>query len=231
MERQIEVLRRCGIDDIIVVKGYAAQRIDLPDIRYYVNEEYAHTNMVYSLFCAEPELEGDVIVSYADILFERRILDTLLQATYDISVVADLLWEEYYRARFQDPFREAESFVYDSGGRILDIGRGQPAPSDVQAQYIGLIKLSSKGSRIFREMYHRTRHQYWDKYWLRGRIFQKAYMTDFLQALIDEGVPVYAILVKHGWLEFDTVADYEQVIKWYADGVLERFYSLRSQQE
>lgn len=229
LERQIEMFRQFGINDIVVVKGYAAHKINVQGVRYYVNEDYANTNMVFSLFRAESEIEGNVIISYADILFENQVLHTLLQAPpYDIAVIVDTLWEEYYRERFEKPFEEAESLIYDTDCRILDIGESHPTPSDVQAQYIGLIKLSSNGSRMFRQVYQRAKIKYWDEPWQRGRIFQKVYMTDFLQALIDEGIPVYAVPVQHGWLEFDTVTDYEKVLEWFAQGTLDRFCLLKS---
>lgn len=229
LERQIEMFRKFGINDIVVVKGYAAHKINVRGIRYYVNEDYANTNMVFSLFCAESEIEGNVIISYADILYENRVLHTLLRASsYDIAVIVDTLWKEYYQERFEEPFEDAESLIYDTDGRILEIGESHPTPSDVQAQYIGLIKLSSNGSKMVQQMYQRAKVRYWNKPWQRGRIFQKVYMTDFLQALIDDGIPVYAVPVQHGWLEFDTVTDYEKVLEWFAQGTLDRFCLLES---
>ena len=46
IERQIDTYRRCGISDIIVVRGFAADKIAYPDVRYYENADYAETNMV-----------------------------------------------------------------------------------------------------------------------------------------------------------------------------------------
>ena len=227
LERQIATFQRLGVNDIVVVKGFAADKINTAGVRYHVVQEYWH-NMVFSLFCAEAEIDGEVIISYADILFEDSVLGALLDASpAEVLVVADTLWEEYYRERSDKPLEMAESFIYDSDRRILEIGEGHPDPADVQAQYIGLIRLSDNGSMVFRQTYHRAREQYWDKLWIRGRVFQKIYMTDFLQALIDEGVPVYAVLVKHGWLEFDTATDYERVLEWHASGTLDRFCSLQ----
>ena len=34
IERQIEIYRSCGIDKIIIVKGYAADKIQYPDVKY-----------------------------------------------------------------------------------------------------------------------------------------------------------------------------------------------------
>jgi choline kinase len=228
LERQVELLHQFGINDIVIVKGYAAHKINMQGIRYYINEHYASTNMVFSLFCAEPEIEGEVIISYADILFDSQVLNALLQApSHDIAVVVDELWEEYYRERFEEPFKEAESLICDTDGRILEIGQSCPEPSDTQAQYIGLVKLSDNGSKIFRQVYNHAKIKYWDKIWQRGRIFQKVYMTDFLQALIDAGNPVYAVSIQHGWLEFDNETDYENVLEWFDQDVLDRFFSLK----
>ena len=229
LECQIETYHRMKVDDVVVIKGFLADKINIAGVRYYVNPSYADTNMLFSLFCAESEIAGDVILSYADILFQDSVLQALLDAPpHDISVVVDTQWEEYYRQRFENPFEEAESLIYDSDGRILEIGESHPSPSNIQAQYIGLIRLSERGSMIFREAYNHARKKFWDRPWQRGKIFQEAYMTDFLQALINEGVPLHAVTIQHGWLEFDTVTDYENVLAWYASDALDRFCSLDS---
>ncbi|MCL4519167.1 MAG: phosphocholine cytidylyltransferase family protein [Thaumarchaeota archaeon] len=224
LERQIKLFRSFSIDDIIIVKGFAAEMIRVPGVQSYVNPDYARTNMVYSLFMAEQEIESDVIICYGDVLFDSRTLTSLLTSKpYDISVVVDLLWQEYFDERFERPFDEAESLVYNEEGRILDIGEGHPDPKNVHAQYIGLIKLSERGSKIFRELYSLAKRRYWNQVWMRGRKFQDIYMTDFLQAIIGAGYSVHAIPVKHGWLEFDSVTDYEKVLSWYEGRVLDRF--------
>lgn len=226
LERQIETFRKMSIGDIVIVKGYAQERINIKGVRYYINENYAHTNMVYSLFCADKEIKGDVIISYGDILFEDRVLDSILSAqTGEIQVAVDIGWEEYYQQRFEKPYEEAESLILDKD-RILDIGRRNAPASDIQAQYIGLIRLSDRGCQAFLNTYKHAKEQYSNRPWKRGRTLEEAYMTDFLQALIDDGVPVYAVAIRHGWLEFDTPSDYELVLSWFASGKLDKFCSL-----
>lgn len=228
LQRQIDTFHRLGIHNIVVVTGYAHDKIDVKGVRYYVNKDYANTNMVYSLFCADNEISGDVIISYGDILFEDDVLRTLLNTpTREVQVVVDILWEEYYQARYERPYAEAESLIMDAEGRILEVGRRHAPLPDIQGQYVGLIKLSNAGCQAFVKMYESAKQQFSNKPWKRGRAFEKAYMTDFLQALIDEGVPVYAVPIKHGWLEFDTSSDYEMVLSGYANGELHRFCSLR----
>jgi choline kinase len=184
LEHQLHTLRAAGIDDIAMVKGYRAEQIQYPDVRYYVNQDYRSTNMVHSLFCAEDELDGEIIISYADILYERAVLDAMLRAQdQDVSVAADTEWEDYYRERFSRPLEEAESFLWNSDRKILEIGASHPSRENVQAQYIGLIRLSAAATTHIRNFYSAARARYWDREWLRGRIFQKTYMTDFLQIM------------------------------------------------
>lgn len=224
LDRQIRTLHGAGIDDIAVVKGYRADHVNLPGLRYYLNDQYETTNMVQSLFCAEEDLHGDVIVSYGDILYEDRVLRALLTSSPTaVAVVGDTRWSDYYQARFGDPLFEAESFVYDSDGRITQIGANRPCRADIQARYIGLIRLTETGCMSARAIYHDARKRYWDKAWHRGRTFQEMYMTDFLQVLIESGVAVQVVPIERGWLEIDSASDYETALQWYQDGVIHQF--------
>jgi|TARA_B100000315_G_scaffold23052_1_gene19957 hypothetical protein len=45
---------------------------------------------------------------------------------------------------------------------------------------------------------------------------------DMLQEMINRGVEVGAVLVQHGWLEFDTVADYEKITDAHQNGSLDQ---------
>ena len=54
IERQIAALRRGGVDEIGVVRGYRAEMIDFPGLYYFANERWAETNMVMSLAAAAP---------------------------------------------------------------------------------------------------------------------------------------------------------------------------------
>ena len=69
IERQIEIYRNCGIENIIIVKGFAAEKINYENVTYSINEDYENTNMVESLMTAKSEFNEDIIVSYSDILF------------------------------------------------------------------------------------------------------------------------------------------------------------------
>ncbi|MFA5032776.1 MAG: phosphocholine cytidylyltransferase family protein [bacterium] len=222
LETQINLYRQMGIQNIVVVKGYLEHLIKFNGLKYYIAPE--GFNMLYSLFCAEPELNGEIIISYGDIIFEEYVVSKILSDNHDMSVVVDIQWESYFRARFGNPYLEAESLIFSSNNQIIEIGKPHPLPEETQAQYIGLIKLSENGCSIFRKIYHLARMSYSGKPWQRATVFERAYMTDMLQAVIDSGYKIYGVPIYHGWLEFDTTNDYKNYLEWKETGKLFSFY-------
>ena len=51
----------------------------------------------------------------------------------------------------------------------------------------------------------------------RAEVFEKAYLTDMVQELVDLGVPVHTIIIERGWKEIDTVEDYEKALKEFEE--------------
>ena len=41
--------------------------------------------------------------------------------------------------------------------------------------------------------------------------WQKSYITDIFQEMIDKGENIYAVSIQKNWKEFDTVQDYERI--------------------
>ena len=220
LERQIAIFREAGIDDIVIVKGFAEDKIDFPDITYYINVEFDSTNMLVSLFKAEEKLEGDVVVSYADILFDVDLLRGLLESEKDIAVTVDREWERYWRMRYGAVDFDTESLKLD-GERITELGVEGVGADEIDARYVGLIKFSALGVEKLKRVWHKFKDEFWEKPWqVSGKPLRNAYFTDMLQALIDEGEEVSAYMTCNGWIEFDTNEDYEKAIGWQRDGSL-----------
>lgn len=219
LEWQLSALRICGMSDISIVTGHARSAIPL-NIKQHFNANYLTSNMVASLFCAETELSGPCLICYSDIIYEPRLIRALLGGTDNIDVIIDTAWLDYYQRRFDDPYEEAESLVFGADNSIVDIGRSRPKPADVQGQYVGLIRLSEAGARVFVDRFHKWRAYFWEQPWIRGRSLKKAFMTDFLQAMINDGVRVSGVPVQHGWLEFDGTDDYHKAQGWHRNKTL-----------
>jgi len=232
IKRQIKNLRLAGINNIVVVGGYMSEKIKISGVRYLVNENYATTNMVETLFVAEEEMNEDILICYADILYEQRILKKILENKSDIGVCVDEDYEDYWNARMDNPEEDMESLVIDNG-RIIDLGDTNCKKDKAKSRYIGLIKFSKKGMESLKKVYHENREKYFDKDepWMRSKSFKKAYMTCMLQELINQGYQVDPITVSRGWIEFDNVEDYERAIKWSKEDTLSRFINLEAKKK
>lgn len=205
----LDSMEQCGIEKPIIVNGYKKEVLvtHLRDrnIIYYTNENYAATNMVATLFCAEDEFDDDIIISYADIIFTNDILKKLIFSSYDVSVVVDKNWQDLWEIRMDEPLQDAETMKINNEGDIIEIGDKPNCYEDIDGQYIGLIKISKKAISKVSEFYHNLDK----KATYDGGNFNNMYMTTLLQLIINKLSPVKAVLINGGWLEFDTIKDLE----------------------
>ncbi len=205
IDRQLAVLRSEGIKDIVMIGGYKSEMLKREDIVFKTNPRYFETNMIWTLFCAEDELEGEVIVSYGDIVYSREILQELLKSKADVAVTIDKEWEGYWRARYEDPLDDAETLKLTEDNKIIEIGQKPRSLDEIEGQYMGLMKFSAEGIKQVKKVFYKAIEA--DN--LLGKSIETAYMTDLLQALINSGNPVTAVPVYGDWVEVDTVEDLE----------------------
>jgi len=227
LEHQINIFNGCGINEISIVTGYKGEVIDFDNIEYFKNPNFKITNMVETLFCAEPNLKNNVIVSYGDIIFEKKVLEKLIKSEYDISLIVDLNWKKYWNERFENPLDDAESLVQDSDGFIRDIGQKTSNFKNIQGQYIGLMKFQNEGVNFLKNFYKKAKLDSVEKNVLNPNLpFSQSYMTDLLQGMIHSGCDIMGISISGGWLELDSIDDYQLYTKKYFDGTLSDFFTL-----
>lgn len=213
LQRQLDAYRECGLSDISLIRGYKKEKINYDGLNYFDNPDFENNNILNSLFYAEDALNGHVIAAYSDILFESHVVTRLLQSDHDISIVVDIDWRGYYEGRRDHPVEEAENVLFDANNNVTQIGKVLTQKEDVHGEFIGMMKLTPRGTDIFKRHFHRAKALYWDKPFQRAAVFQKAYITDILQEMVDLGVPVHCVIIERGWKEIDTVEDYEKALK------------------
>tara|TARA_Y100000590_G_scaffold29108_1_gene32576 strand:- start:5970 stop:6740 length:771 start_codon:yes stop_codon:yes gene_type:complete len=215
LERQLLTYRDCGVNNISVVRGYKKDKINYKKLNYFDNTDYENNNILNSIFYAEKIINGNIIIGYSDILFESKVVNTLLNSKHDISVVVDVDWQGYYVGRKDHPIEEAENVIFNSKNEVVKLGKIGKEEKDVHGEFIGMMKLSNEGTKIFKENFHRVKKVYWNKPFQRAKIFQKAYLSDMIQELVDTGVKIHCVIIKKGWKEIDTVEDYQKALKEY----------------
>jgi len=227
LERQIDIFQNLGINDISVVAGYCADKVNLDNITKFENKNFMTTNMVESLFTAEEKLDDSVIVSYGDIIFEPSIIQSLIDSRHDISVVVDENWKDLWNVRFENPLDDAESLVLDKNELILELGQKVDSIDNIQGQFIGLMKFQNDGIIDIINFYKKMKliaNSSTNP--LNPNLpFEKSFMTDFLQGLIQNNQKLNAIIIKNGWLEIDSLKDYNLYQKMYSDKRLNKLIS------
>ncbi len=212
LQRQIDSYKKCGVKDISLIKGYKKEKINYKGINYFENTDYKNNNILNSIFYAEKVINGNIIISYSDILFDSSVVERTLNSDHDISVVVDIDWRGYYVGRKDHPISEAENVIFNSNNEVEKIGKISTGNEEVHGEFIGMIKLSNRGTEIFKEHFHRLKKIYWNKPFQRAKTFQNAYLTDFIQELVDIGIKVHCVIIESGWKEIDTVEDYKKAI-------------------
>lgn len=208
LHHQLECLSHFPqIESVSVIGGYKSEMIDAKGATVLHNPEFAWTNMVASLFSVSAEIDDkqDLLILYGDILFEKTVLARLLENHSQCAVVVDKDWLSLWKLRMDDPLSDAETLKINQQGLITELGQKPSDYDQIEGQYLGLIKISAKYVKAFKEFWQAISQQQL----FEGHTKDNMFMTSFLQALIDSGWPVAAVSVKGGWLEVDTKEDLE----------------------
>jgi len=212
LQKQLLSYKKNGVDDISLIRGYKKNKINYKGIRYFDNDDYKDNNILNSIFYGEEAINGNIIISYSDILFEPFIVKRAMESDHDISVIVDVDWRDYYINRKDHPLSEAENVIFNSNNEVVKIGKIASEKEEVHGEFIGMIKLNHRGCETLRQNFHRVKKIYWNKPFQRAKIFQKAYLTDMIQELVDIGIKVHCVIIERGWKEIDTVEDYKKAL-------------------
>lgn len=210
LQRQLDAFHANGITDISVIKGYKKEAIHYPGLKYYINDNYMNNNILRSLFYAEKEMDDEFIVSYSDIIFDTDIVRRLMERDEDIAIVADIDWKGYYEGRTEHPIEEAEKVIFDEDKNVVEIGKIVSSEKEVNGEFIGMVKCTKRGAEIFKEFFHKAKKEFYGKPFIRAKTFNNAYLTDFIQYLVDNSIKVKCVPIERGWIEMDTLQDFER---------------------
>lgn len=221
LQNILDLFRNKGINDISVIKGYKKEKINYSNITYFENIDFWNNNILHSLMFAREKLEEaiktgeDVIVTYSDIWYNDSVIGALLKSKEAVASIIDVDWESYYGGRTDHPIEEAENVIMDNNKRMLKIGKHiftHDTPKDKQGEFIGLWKFTPEGTKIFLKHFDRLNSilKMTDSY-QNTKEWQKSYITDIFQEMIDKGEKLYCVLIKKNWAEFDTVQDFKRL--------------------
>ena len=202
IEMQLDIFKKCGIDDISIVTGHLAEIINFPSINYFKNENFSTTHQNESIYCARQKL-NDTIICYADLIFDISIIKKMINFKGDIGIAVRSDWKSHYKGRTLHPLSEADNVLIDESGKIIEIRKNIQKPNSNIGEFLGIVRLSSKGSSLFLKRYSEphvgTFHS--------SPSIKQSILPDMLQELIDLGINVEPVMISEKWSEVDTPQD------------------------
>ncbi len=217
IDRQLEIIRKNGLTNIAVVKGFKGDLIKNDNIKYYENPNFDKKHSLYSLFCAREALNNGFILLYSDILFNEEILKSLIQTEGDIVLLVDNSYTYHKHdidKRLDLVVSNIEQSVYHrmlqptSLIKVKEIGKNINKKR-ADFEFIGLAYFSEKGAEILKKVYDDCSEKYKNNKFQEADSFDKAGITDIIQEIIDRGFTVNALQVYKGWIEIHNKKDKE----------------------
>ena len=215
LEMQIDIFKKCGIDDISIVSGYLAEKINFPSITYFKNENFSTTSGNESLYCAKQKL-NDTIICYTDLVFDISIIKKMIDFNGDVGIAVKSDWESRYVERTLHPISEADNVLFDESGKIIEIRKNIQKPNANIGEFLGIVRLSSKCSSLFLKRFSELKESHVGTFHGSSSLKQSI-LPDMIQELIDLGTNVKPIMVSGKWVEIDTPEDLDIARKVFAN--------------
>jgi len=210
-----DTYRRTGVKDITVVRGHAKQTVDLPGLAFADNDGYANSQEVASLACAleadSSLTDGDLVVSYGDVLFRRHVLDMLSDALSGdgdsdaiAAIAVDTNWQE---SRNRGPDRKADlvtaSLAYGREAYSRDVWLAEMSEqpqSRIDGEWMGIMRFTAAGAGLLRDTIEACRTEDSDS-------FATLRMHDLLTRMVAAGHRIKVVYTTGHWLDINHVDD------------------------
>jgi choline kinase len=197
LDWQLKAISEAGIDDVAVVKGYAADQIKLP-VKDFANHKWDKSDIVRSLMQADDWLSRfECVVAFSNIFYTQHTVDLLAQAKGDLVIAVLENWKSLWETRFPDVLPNTGKLIFDEDGNLCEIGGNASSLADVAGQFMGLMKITPSG------------WQYIKRYlsMCDDVVIDKMSMIKLLQELIKTDHAIKGVRSDDEWFVFDRLRD------------------------
>ena len=210
-EIQKYAFKKNNISHFVVITGLENKFKD-DSIEYVQDFENKNHDILGSLLMAKNHFKGAIIISYSDIIFEEKIIQQLLDTDGDIVIAVDLDWKKSYEGRTEHPLSEAENVLLNEENQILEIKKNIQNDNEKVGEFLGLMKMTIKGSQVFLEKINDLQKNHTGKFH-NAISLERGYLTDMIQEMIDSSIEITPSFISGKWCEIDTKQDLERASK------------------
>jgi choline kinase len=138
IHRQLAAFRANGIDDFVIVVGHDQDQLrrhlaDKPGrFTFIVNQRYAKTNTVYSLYLAREHIDDTFYYANADVVFDRRLIERLQSSPHPSALAVET-----------SQCAEEEVKVIVRHQKITRIGK-KLDPADCLGEFVGVARFGGE---------------------------------------------------------------------------------------
>jgi choline kinase len=201
--------------DVVFVCGYRSDVLKerYPEFTYVENVDWQNNNILASLLYAREHMTGGFVSSYTDIVYRGSAVRDAVASPGAKVLVSDTDWRRRYKDRSQHPESDGEK-LRARGGRVVELSR-RIAPEAAHGEFIGVAKMSADGAREVVEAYDAAKARHAGKAWREGRTFERAYLIDLFQDMLESGSEFQCVDTHGGYMELDTLEDLAHAEKWW----------------
>lgn len=209
----LEAFRAAGIERVGFIGGYRIEKVraEYPGFTFRHNADWPENNILASLFCAEDLMDGGFLCCYSDILFTPGLARRLIESDEPMRLGVDTLWLERYKHRSEHPTHDAEK-VAACDGHVTRVAREIPE-HEAYGEFVGVAAFSAEGAGRLRRHYHRCRALHAGRPFREAQRFEKAYLIQLLQEMIEVGERFGHVDTPGGYVEIDTQQDFDYARK------------------
>ena len=143
----------------------------------------------------------------------------LVQSPHDKVLVCDTDWRRRYVDRSLHPESDGEK-LRAHGSRVVELSR-RIASGEASGEFIGVAKFSRDGARELVDAFDAAKGRCAGKTWREGRSFERAYLIDLFQDMIEQGSVFHRVDTHGGYMEIDTGEDLVCAEKWWRESAPE----------
>jgi NDP-sugar pyrophosphorylase family protein len=209
LQYQLESLEQAGIQQCVIVVGYLGDQVQSyfgprfgnVRITYVTNDIFDQTNNIYSLWLARHEMNDDILLLEADLLFEEGLLGDLIRSRYADVAVVD---------RFDSSMNGTVILAQDGLSTSMVLGAQQSADFDYRSA-LKTVNIYTFSRETLAQKFLPTLDQYIDR-GLTGEFYEAV-----MSQLIGRGDLQMAVHLTgiRMWTEIDTEDDLRQAEKLF----------------